>query len=86
MGLGYLANRASPTRPLLVAIADGTISHSLISLASVQEQRLPPNEPSVNEESLRSADISVPDKVSCPIDKSIEIFLINKYTKKKIVI
>lgn len=38
------------------------------SLASVQEQRLPPNEPSVNEESLRSADISVPDKVSPSID------------------
>ncbi|XP_017872371.1 PREDICTED: coiled-coil domain-containing protein CG32809 isoform X1 [Drosophila arizonae] len=35
---------------------------TLKRLASVQEQRLPPNEPSVNEESLRSADISVPDK------------------------
>lgn len=33
-------------------------------LASVQEQRLPPNEPPITEESLRSAEISVPDKVS----------------------
>ncbi|XP_043071957.1 coiled-coil domain-containing protein CG32809 isoform X4 [Drosophila grimshawi] len=35
---------------------------TLKRLASVQEQRLPPNEPSIAEESLRSSDISVPDK------------------------
>jgi len=36
----------------------------LRSLASVQEQRLPPNEPTISEEPPRSADISAPDKVS----------------------
>ncbi|XP_062138227.1 coiled-coil domain-containing protein CG32809 isoform X2 [Drosophila sulfurigaster albostrigata] len=35
---------------------------TLKRLASVQEQRLPPNEPPITEESLRSTDISVPDK------------------------
>ncbi|ALC48178.1 CG32809 [Drosophila busckii] len=38
---------------------------TLKRLASVQEQRLPPNEPQLmSEEALRAADISVPDKVS----------------------
>ncbi|XP_044572911.1 coiled-coil domain-containing protein CG32809 isoform X5 [Drosophila ananassae] len=35
---------------------------TLKRLASVQEQRLPPNEPTINEEPPRSADISAPDK------------------------
>lgn len=33
-------------------------------LASVQEQRLPPTEPQINEDPPRSADVSVADKVS----------------------
>ncbi|XP_037725442.1 coiled-coil domain-containing protein CG32809 isoform X9 [Drosophila subpulchrella] len=35
---------------------------TLKRLASVQEQRLPPNEPTISEEPPRSADISAPDK------------------------
>ncbi|XP_026845898.1 coiled-coil domain-containing protein CG32809 [Drosophila persimilis] len=35
---------------------------TLKRLASVQEQRLPPNEPAISEEPPRSADISAPDK------------------------
>lgn len=42
------------------------------SLASVQEQRLPPNEPTISEETPRSADISAPDKVSAKHPKCLE--------------